>query len=98
MFYFEGGKSYMENYEKLFFNEASEKAEVVSDVLEQAAKTLEEGPVSAILTDSQVESYKDGCLDDAYAKLATVEAFGAWKETLSVYQSNVFSARYDMEK
>lgn len=98
MFYFEGGKSYMENYEKLFFNEASEKAEVVSDVLEQAAKTLEEGPVSAILTDSQVESYKDGCLDDAYAKLATVEAFGAWKETLSVYQSNVFRARYDMEK
>lgn len=98
MFYFEGGKSYMENYEKLFFNEASEKAEVVSDVLEQAAKTLEEGPVSAILTDSQVESYKDGCLNEAYAKLATVEAFGAWKETLSVYQSNVFSARYDMEK
>lgn len=97
MFYFEGGKSYMENYEKLFFNEASEKAEVVSDVLEQAAKTLEEGPVSAILTDSQVESYKDGCLYDAYAKLATVEAFGAWKETQSVYQSNVFSARYDME-
>lgn len=97
MFYFEGGKSYMENYEKLFFNEASEKAEVVSDVLEQAAKTLEEGPVSAILIDSQVESYKDGCLYDAYAKLATVEAFGAWKETQSVYQSNVFSARYDME-
>lgn len=98
MFFFEGGKSYMENYEKLFFNVASEKAEEVSDVLEQAAKTLEEGPVSAILTDSQVESYKDGCLDEAYAKLATVEAFGAWKETLSVYQSNVFSARYDMEK
>lgn len=97
MFYFEGGKSYMENYEKLFFNVASEKAEEVSDVLEQAAKTLEEGPVSAILTDSQVESYKDGCLDEAYAKLATVEAFGAWKETQSVYQSNVFSARYDME-
>lgn len=97
MFYFEDGKSYMENYEKLFFNVASEKAEEVSDVLEQAAKTLEEGPVSAILTDSQVESYKDGCLDEAYAKLATVEAFGAWKETQSVYQSNVFSARYDME-
>lgn len=98
MFYFEGGKSYMENYEKQFFNEASEKAEVVSDVLEQAAKTLEEGPVSAILTDSQVESYKDGCLYDAYAKLATVEAFGAWKETQSVYQSNVLSARDAMEK
>lgn len=97
MFYFEGGKSYMENYEKQFFNEASEKAEVVSDVLEQAAKTLEEGPVSAILTDSQVESYKDGCLYDAYAKLATVEAFGAWKETQSVYQVNVNSARYAME-
>lgn len=98
MFYFEGGKSYMENYEKQFFNEASEKAEVVSDVLEQAAKTLEEGPVSAILTDSQVESYKDGCLYDAYAKLATVEAFGAWKETQSVYLSNVLSARDAMEK
>lgn len=98
MFYFEGGKSYMENYEKLFFNVASEKAEEVSDVLEQAAKTLEEGPVSAILTDSQVESYKDGCLDEAYAKLATVEAFGAWKETQSVYQSNVLSARDAMEK
>lgn len=98
MFYFEGGKSYMENYEKLFFNVASEKAEEVSDVLEQAAKTLEEGPVSAILTDSQVESYKDGCLYDAYAKLATVEAFGAWKETQSVYQSNVLSARDAMEK
>lgn len=98
MFYFEGGKSYMENYEKQFFNEASEKAEVVSDVLEQAAKTLEEVPVSAILTDSQVESYKDGCLYDAYAKLATVEAFGAWKETQSVYQSNVLSARDAMEK
>lgn len=97
MFYFEGGKSYMENYEKLFFNVASEKAEEVSDVLEQAAKTLEEGPVSAILTDSQVESYKDGCLDEAYAKLATVEAFGAWKETQSVYQVNVNSARYAME-
>lgn len=97
MFYFEDGKSYMENYEKQFFNEASEKAEVVSDVLEQAAKTLEEGPVSAILTDSQVESYKDGCLYDAYAKLATVEAFGAWKETQSVYQVNVNSARYAME-
>lgn len=98
MFYFESGKSYMENYEKQFFNEASEKAEVVSDVLEQAAKTLEEGPVSAILTDSQVDSYKDGCLYDAYAKLATVEAFGAWKETQSVYQSNVLSARDAMEK
>lgn len=97
MFYFEGGKSYVENYEKLFFNVASEKAEVVSGVLEQAAKTLEEGPVSAILTDSQVESYKDGCLYDAYAKLATVEAFGAWKETQSVYQSKVNTARYDME-
>ena len=97
-FYFEGGKSYMENYEKLFFNVASEKAEEVSDVLEQAAKTLEEGPVSAILTDSQVESYKDGCLDEAYAKLAVVEAFGAWKETQSVYQSKVYTARYDMEK
>lgn len=97
MFFFEGGKSYMENYEKLFFNVASEKAEEVSDVLEQAAKTLEEGPVSAILTDSQVESYKDGCLYDAYAKLATVEAFGAWKETQSVYQSKVNTARYDME-
>ena len=98
MFYFEGGKSYMENYEKLFFNVASEKAEEVSDILEQAAKTLEEGPVSAILTDSQVESYKDGCLDEAYAKLAVVEAFGAWKETQSVYQSKVYTARYDMEK
>lgn len=98
MFYFEGGKSYMENYEKLFFNVASEKAEEVSDVLEQAAKTLEEGPVSAILTDSQVESYKDGCLDEAYAKLAVVEAFGTWKETQSVYQSKVYTARYDMEK
>lgn len=98
MFYFEGGKSYMENYEKLFFNVASEKAEEVSDVLEQAAKTLEEGPVSAILTDSQVESYKDGCLDEAYAKLAVVEAFGAWKETQCVYQSKVYTARYDMEK
>lgn len=98
MFYFEGGKSYMENYEKLFFNVASEKAEEVSDVLEQAAKTLEEGPVSAILTDSQVESYKDGCLDEAYANLAVVEAFGAWKETQSVYQSKVYTARYDMEK
>lgn len=97
MFYFEGGKSYMENYEKLFFNVASEKAEEVSDVLEQAVKTLEEGPVSAILTDSQVESYKDGCLDEAYAKLAVVEAFGAWKETQSVYQSKVYTARYDME-
>ncbi len=97
MFYFEGGKSYMENYEKQFFNEASEKAEVVSDVLEQSAKTLEEGPVSAILTDNQVESYKDGCLNEAYAKLATVEAFGAWKETQSVYQVNVNSARYAME-
>lgn len=97
-FVFESGKSYMENYEKLFFNVASEKAEEVSGVLEQAAKTLEEGPVSAILTDSQVESYKDGCLYDAYAKLATVEAFGAWKETQSVYQSNVLSARDAMEK
>ena len=97
MFCFEIGKSYMENYEKMFFNVASEKAEVVSGVLEQAAKTLEEGPVSAILTDSQVESYKDGCLYDAYAKLATVEAFGAWKETQSVYQFNVCTARDDME-
>lgn len=97
MFCFEDGKSYMENYEKLFFNVASEKAEVVSGVLEQAAKTLEEGPVSAILTDNQVESYKDGCLNEAYAKLATVEAFGAWKETQSVYQVNVNSARYAME-
>lgn len=97
MFYFEGGKSYMENYEKQFFNEASEKAEVVSDVLEQAAKTLEEGPVSAILTDSQVESYKDGCLYDAYAKLAVAEVFGAWYETTQVYQSNVWGARSAME-
>lgn len=97
MFCFEIGKSYMENYEKMFFNVASEKAEEVSGVLEQAAKTLEEGPVSAILSDSQVESYKDGCLYDAYAKLATVEAFGAWKETQSVYQSNVCTARNDME-
>lgn len=97
MFCFEDGKSYMENYEKLFFNVASEKAEVVSGVLEQAAKTLEEGPVSAILTDNQVESYKDGCLNDAYAKLAVAEVFGAWYETTQVYQSNVWGARSAME-
>lgn len=98
VFVFERGKSYMENYEKLFFNVASEKAEEVSSVLEQAAKTLEEGPVSAILTDSQVESYKDGSLKDAYAKLETVEVLGAWYETKQVYQFNVLSALYDMEK
>lgn len=98
VFVFERGKSYMENYEKLFFNVASEKAEEVSGVLEQAAKTLEEGPVSAILTDSQVESYKDGSLKDAYAKLETVEVLGAWYETKQVYQFNVLSALYDMEK
>lgn len=97
VFVFESDKSYMENYEKLFFNVASEKAEEVSDVLEQAAKTLEEGPVSAILTDSQVESYKDGCLYDAYAKLAVAEVFGAWYETTQVYQSNVWGARSAME-
>lgn len=97
VFVFERGKSYMENYEKLFFNVASEKAEEVSGVLEQAAKTLEEGPVSAILTDSQVESYKDGCLYDAYAKLAVAEVFGAWYETTQVYQSNVWGARSAME-
>lgn len=97
MFEFESGKSYMENYEKLFFNVASEKAEVVSGVLEQAAKTLEEGPVSAILTDSQVESYKAGSLYDAYAKLAVAEVFGAWYETKQVYQNNVWGARSAME-
>ncbi len=97
-FVFESGKSYMENYEKLFFNVASEKAEEVSGVLEQAAKTLEEGPVSAILTDSQVESYKGGCLYDAYAKLAMAEVFGAWYETQQVYKPNVLSALDDMEK
>lgn len=98
VFVFERGKSYMENYEKLFFNVASEKAEEVSGVLEQAAKTLEEGPVSAILTDSQVESYKDGSLKDAYAKLAVAEVFGAWYETQQVYKPNVLSALDDMEK
>lgn len=97
-FVFESGKSYMENYEKLFFNVASEKAEEVSGVLEQAAKTLEEGPVSAILTDSQVESYKDSSLKDAYAKLAVAEVFGAWYETQQVYKPNVLSALDDMEK
>lgn len=97
VFVFESDKSYMENYEKLFFNVASEKAEEVSGVLEQAAKTLAEGPVSAILTDSQVESYKDGCLYDAYAKLAVAEVFGAWYETTQVYQSNVWGARSAME-
>ena len=97
VFVFERGKSYMENYEKLFFNVASEKAEEVSGVLEQAAKTLEEGPVSAILTDSQVESYKDGCLYEAYAKLAMEEVFGAWNETKQVYQGNVWIARSAMQ-
>lgn len=97
-FVLESGKSYMENYEKLFFNLASEKAEEVSDVLEQAAKTLEEGPVSAILTDSQVESYKDGCLYDAYAKLAVAEVFGAWYETKQVYQNNVWIALNGMKE
>lgn len=97
-FVLESGKSYMENYEKLFFNVASEKAEEVSDVLEQAAKTLEEGPVSAILTDSQVESYKDGCLYDAYAKLAVAEVFGAWYETKQVYQNNVWIALNGMKE
>lgn len=96
-FVLESGKSYMENYEKLFFNVASEKAEEVSDVLEQAAKTLEEGPVSAILTDSQVESYKDGCLYDAYAKLAVAEVFGAWYETKQVYENNVSGAHSAMK-
>lgn len=97
VFVLESGKSYMENYEKLFFNVASEKAEEVSDVLEQAAKTLEEGPVSAILTDSQVESYKDGCLYDAYAKLAVAEVFGAWYETKQVYENNVLGAHNAMK-
>lgn len=96
-FVFESGKSYMENYEKLFFNVASEKAEEVSGVLEQAAKTLEEGPVSAILTDSQVESYKDGCLYDAYAKLAMAEVFGAYNETYQVYRGNVWGAYSAMQ-
>lgn len=98
VFVLESGKSYMENYEKLFFNVASEKAEEVSDVLEQAAKTLEEGPVSAILTDSQVESYKDGCLYDAYAKLAVAEVFGAWYETKQVYENNVLGAHSAMKR
>lgn len=98
VFVLESGKSYMENYEKLFFNVASEKAEKVSDVLEQAAKTLEEGPVSAILTDSQVESYKDGCLYDAYAKLAVAEVFGAWYETKQVYENNVLGAHSAMKR
>ena len=97
VFVFERGKSYMENYEKLFFNVASEKAEEVSGVLEQAAKTLEEGPVSAILTDSQVESYKDGCLYDAYAKLAMAEVFGAYNETYQVYRNNVWGAYSAMQ-
>lgn len=97
VFVFERGKSYMENYEKLFFNVASEKAEEVSGVLEQAAKTLEEGPVSAILTDSQVESYKDGCLYDAYAKLAMAEVFGAYNETYQVYRNNVCGAYNAMQ-
>lgn len=97
VFVFESGKSYMENYEKLFFNVASEKAEEVSGVLEQAAKTLEEGPVSAILTDSQVESYKDGCLYDAYAKLAMAEVFGAYNETYQVYRNNVWGAYNAMQ-
>lgn len=96
-FVFESGKSYMENYEKLFFNVASEKAEEVSGVLEQAAKTLEEGPVSAILTDSQVESYKDGSLKDAYAKLAVAEVFGAYNETYQVYRNNVWGAYSAMQ-
>lgn len=96
-FVFESGKSYMENYEKLFFNVANEKAEVVSGVLEQAAKTLEEGPVSAILTDSQVESYKDGCLYDAYAKLAMAEVLGAYNETYQVYRNNVWGAYSAMQ-
>lgn len=96
-FVFESGKSYMENYEKLFFNVANEKAEVVSGVLEQAAKTLEEGPVSAILTDSQVESYKDGCLYDAYAKLAMAEVFGVYNETYQVYRNNVWGAYSAMQ-
>ena len=96
-FVFESGKSYMENYEKLFFNVASEKAEEVSGVLEQAAKTLEEGPVSAILTDSQVESYKDGCLYDVYAKLAMAEVFGAYNETCQVYRNNVWGAYSAMQ-
>ena len=96
-FVFESGKSYMENYEKLFFNVANEKAEVVSDVLELAAKTLEEGPVSAILTDSQVESYKDGSLYDAYAKLAMAEVFGAYNETYQVYRNNVWGAYSAMQ-
>lgn len=98
VFVFESGKSYMENYEQLFFNVASEKAEEVSGVLEQAAKTLEEGPVSAILTDSQVESYKAGSLYEAYAKLAMAEVFGAWNETQQVYKPNVLSALDGMEK
>lgn len=97
VFVLESGKSYMENYEKLLFNVASEKAEEVSDVLEQAAKTLKEGPVSAILTDSQVESYKDGCLYDAYAKLAVAEVFGAWYETKQVYENNVLGAHSAMK-
>lgn len=96
-FVFESGKSYMENYEKLFFNVANEKAEVVSDVLELAAKTLEEGPVSAILTDSQVESYKDGSLYEAYAKLAMAEVFGAYNETYQVYRNNVWGAYSAMQ-
>lgn len=96
-FVFESGKSYMENYEKLFFNVANEKAEVVSDVLELAAKTLEDGPVSAILTDSQVESYKDGSLYDAYAKLAMAEVFGAYNETYQVYRNNVWGAYSAMQ-
>lgn len=97
VFVLERGKSYMENYEKLFFNVASEKAEEVSGVLEQAAKTLEEGPVSAILTDSQVESYKDGSLYDAYAKLAMAEVFGAYNETYQVYRNNVWGAYSAMQ-
>ena len=97
VFVFERGKSYMENYEKLFFNVASEKAEEVSGILEQAAKTLEEGPVSAILTDSQVESYKDGSLKDAYAKLAMAEVFGAYNETYQVYRNNVWGAYSAMQ-
>ena len=47
---FESGKSYMENYEKLFFNVASEKAEEVSvDYSEEkATEILSQEEVKAV--------------------------------------------------
>ncbi len=88
--------TYMDVYNKWFFDGANTNIEQVKTILDNAAETLENGPSTSCLKEDCVSGIKDGQI--AYAKqyLYHAQAWSAYFETKNVYNVNVTEAYKNM--